>query len=218
MKDSYVVIGCGRFGNAVAKTLYKLGHDVLAIDNDMNVVEAIADDVTQAAQGDATDENTLRALGVQNYDTAIISITANMESSIITTILVKELGIKNIICKAKDELQGRILTKIGADRIVYPERDMGEKLAGSLVSKNVLEFIDLDPSYSIAEITVVDLWVGRSLIDLALRSKFGLNVIAIKNEQGANITPNGDDILQKGDILVVVGENSRLSRIDDLYE
>lgn len=218
MKESYVVIGCGRFGNSVAKTLYKLGNDVLAIDNDMNVVEEIADHVTQAVQGDATDENTLKALGVQNYDIAIISITADLESSIIATILIKELGIPYIICKAKDELQGRVLTKIGADRIVYPERDMGEKLAASLVSKNVLEFIDLDPSYSIAEVAVVGPWVGRSLIELQLRAKFGLNVIAIKNDTGANISPTGEDILREGDVLVVVGENSRLSRIDDLYE
>lgn len=218
MKESYVVIGCGRFGESVAKTLYRLGHEVLAIDENMDVVEEIADEVTQAVQGDATNEEMLRSIGINNYDVAIIGIASAMQSSIIATILTRELGVKQIICKAKDELQGKILSKIGADRIVYPERDMGEKLANSLVSKNVLDFIDLDPSYSIAEINVVKPWIGKSLTELQLRAKFGLNVVAIKNSEQANISPAGEDIIKEGDILVVVGENNRLSRIDDLYE
>lgn len=218
MKDSYVVIGCGRFGKSVAKTLHELGHDVLAIDSDMNVVEEMAEYVSYAVQGDATDENTLKALGINNYDVAIISITASMESSIIATLLLKEMGLSHIICKAKDELQGKMLLKIGADRIVYPERDMGEWLANSITSKNILDIIDLNSNYSILEINVAPDWVGKSLIELRLREKHGMNIIAIKNKKKINITPSGEERIHKSDTLVVVGESRRLKHIDKMYE
>ena len=214
MKQSFVVIGCGRFGRSVAKTLYSLGQDVLAIDKSLEVVDEIADDVTQSVQADITEEELLRSLGIANYDVAIIGITSNMESSIISTILVKELGVREIICKAKDELQGRILEKVGATRVLYPERDMGEKLANSLASKNIVEFIDLDTSYSIVELFAHRKWVGHTIAELALRSKFGINVIAIKGSGGVNISPAATDRIRQGDILVVLGENHKLSKID----
>ncbi len=218
MKESYVVAGCGRFGSSVAKTLYKMGYEVLAIDKNIHVIEEIADHVTQAVQADTTDENAIHSLGVKNYDVAIVSSAESLEASIITTILFKQLGIKKIICKAKNELQGKILSKVGADGVVYPERDMGEKLAHSLVSKNVLDLIELDPNYSVAEISVVGKWIGKTLTELDLRAKFGLNVIAIKSAQATNISPSGEDMLKAGDIVVVIGESGRLNRIDDLYE
>ncbi len=218
MKESYVVIGCGRFGKSVAKTLYDLGHDVLAVDSDMNTVEEIADNVSHAVQCDATDEQALRSLGVSNYDVAIVSLTESMESSIIATLLLKEIGVPYIICKAKNDLQGKMLSKIGADQIVYPERDMGEWLANRLTSKNVLDIIDLNSNYSIVEINVAEDWIGKSLIELRLREKHGLNVIAIKNKKKINITPSGDERIHKSDTLVVVSEHRKLKHIDKLYE
>ncbi|MGB5824525.1 MAG: TrkA family potassium uptake protein, partial [Proteocatella sp.] len=146
--SSYVIIGCGRFGSSVAKTLYSLGHEVLAIDSNMDIIQSISDNVTQAVQADGTEEVTLKSLGIRNYDVAIISVASDIQASIMATIIVKELGISYVVCKAKDELQAKVLYKIGADRVVFPERDMGVRLAHNLVSKNILEFIELDPKYS----------------------------------------------------------------------
>ncbi|MCG8642985.1 MAG: TrkA family potassium uptake protein, partial [Desulfobacterales bacterium] len=148
----FVVIGLGRFGVSVARTLAKKGCDVLAIDTDEERVQALASEVTHAVQADATDEDAMKSLGLRNFDVAIISIGADVHSSILTTILVKEMGVKHVVVKAQSELHGRVFTKLGADKIVYPERDMGARVANSLISSNVLDLIELSPDYSIAEI------------------------------------------------------------------
>lgn len=213
--SSYVVIGCGRFGASVAKTLYSLGHDVLAIDSCMEIIQDISDNVTQAVQADATDESTLKSLGVRNYDVAIISIASDIQASIMTTIIVKELGVNYVVCKAKNELQAKVLYKIGADRVIFPERDMGVRLAHNLVSKNVLEFIELDPQYSIIEIMAHEKWNGKTLLDLNFRSKYGINVVAIKRGTEVNISPSSDDLVYFKDILVVIGEIKKLNRLSE---
>lgn len=213
MSKSFVVLGCGRFGSSVAKNLYDFGYDVLVIDNDLDVINDIADNVTQAIKMDALDENALKSIGLHNYDVAIISFASQMETSIIATILIKEIGIPKIICKAKDELQGKVLTKIGADKIVYPERDMGEKLAYSLTSGNILDFIDLDPEYSIIEVAILDDWIGKTIIELNLRNKYGINIIAIKRKNSINISPMGKDMLLQNDILIILGKNSDLNKL-----
>lgn len=213
MKKSFVVIGCGRFGSSVAKNLYNFGYDVLVIDKNLDVINDIADSVTQAIKLDVLDENALKSIGLNNYDVAIVSFASQMEASVIATILIKELGVPKIICKAKDELQGKVLTKIGADKIVYPERDMGEKLAYSLTSGNILDFIDLDPDYSIIEISILDNWIGKTITTLNLRNKYRINIIAIKRNNSINISPAGEDILLKDDILIILGKNSDLNRL-----
>lgn len=211
---SYVIVGCGRFGTSVAKTLYSLGHEVLAIDSDMDIVQEISDYVTQAVQADATDEVALKSLGIRNYDVAIISIASDIQSSIMATIIVKEMGSSFVVCKAQTELQAKVLYKIGADRVVFPERDMGVRLAHNLVSKNVLEFIELDPKYSIVEVVASEKWVGQTLQDLNFRAKFGINVVAIKRGSNVNISPVGEDIIEPKDILVVIGEIKKLNRLE----
>lgn len=213
--SSYVIIGCGRFGASVAKTLYSLGHDVLAIDSSMEIIQDLSENVTQAVQADATEESTLKSLGIRNYDVAVISIASDIQASIMATIIVKELGVNYVVCKAKNELQAKVLYKIGADRVVFPERDMGVRLAHNLVSKNILEFIELDPKYSIIEVMAPEKWNGKSLLDLNFRAKYGINVVAIKRGIDVNISPASDDIVQYKDILVVIGEIKKLNRLSE---
>ncbi|WP_028830185.1 potassium channel family protein [Proteocatella sphenisci] len=213
--SAYVVIGCGRFGSAVAKTLYSLGKEVLALDMSMDIIQNIADNVTQAVQVDATDETTLKSLGIRNYDVAIISVASDLEASIMATIIVKELGVPYVLCKAKNELQAKVLYKVGADRVVFPERDMGIRIAHNLVSKNVLEFVELDPKYSIMEILASDNWNGKSLLELNFRARYGINIVAIKRGMDVNISPESDDKVRSKDILVVIGEIKTINRLSE---
>ncbi|SHH24271.1 potassium channel family protein [Tepidibacter thalassicus] len=209
----YVVIGCGRFGSSVATTLYLLGHEVMAIDKSYDIVQDISDKVTHAVQADATDENALKSLGIRNFDVAVISIGSDVQSSIMATLIAKELGVKYVLCKAQNELQAKVLYKIGADRVVFPERDMGVRVANNLVSQNVLDHIELDPNYSIVEVVTPSDWVGKSLKELNLRAKYGINVMAIKQGTNINISPEPDTKFKMGDILVVIGENTKINQI-----
>ena len=167
----FVIIGLGRFGSSIAKTLYSLGNDVLAIDKDEDIVQEIADSVTHAVQLDATDENALRSLGIRNFDVAVVTIGDNIQSSIMATLLVKELGVKYIIAKGHSDLHAKVLYKIGADRVVLPEKDMGIRVAHNLVSANILDYIELSDDYSVMEIQVLHEWAGKTLNELKLRSK-----------------------------------------------
>ncbi|WFD09509.1 potassium channel family protein [Tepidibacter hydrothermalis] len=209
----YVVIGCGRFGTSVATTLYLLGHEVMTVDKNYDIVQGIADKVTHAVQADAIDENTMRSLGIRNFDVAVISIGADVQSSIMATLIAKELGVKHVLCKAQNELQAKVLYKIGADRVVFPERDMGVRVAHNLVSENVLDHIELDPNYSIVEIVTPSDWVGKSLMELDLRAKYGINVMAVKHNKDIDISPSPDAKFQNEDILVVIGENTKINKI-----
>lgn len=210
MNKQFVVIGLGRFGASVARTLAQKGCDVLAIDADEEKVQAVANEVTHAVQADATDEETMKALGVRNFDTAIISIGTDIHSNILATLIAKELGVQYVVVKAQTELHGKVLTKIGADKIVYPERDMGMRVANSLLSSTVLDYIELSPDYTIAEVVASPKLWGHSLLDLQFRSRFGVNIIAIKKGDEINVTPHGADLIVEGDILVVMGDNENL--------
>ena len=169
-KRQFIVIGLGRFGTSVAETLYSLGNDVLAVDFDEDVVQNISDKVTHAVQVDANDENSLRALGIRNFDCAVISIGTNIQSSILATLLVKELGVKYVITKATNALHAKVLYKIGANRVVFPERDMGVRVAHNLVSSNILDYIELSPDYSIAEVISPEEWHNKTLERIKYKS------------------------------------------------
>lgn len=210
----FVVIGLGRFGSSIAKTLYSLGNEVLAIDPDEEIVQEISNNVTHAVQADATEESALRALGIRNFDVAVVTIGADVQSSVMVTLLVKELGVKYVVAKAVNELHAKLLYKIGADRVVFPERDMGVRVAHNLCSSNILDYIELSPDYSIMEVAAVDEWKGKTLKELNMRSKFGINVMAIKRENDINISPKADDIIKDGDILVVIGGTEELQVIE----
>lgn len=212
---NYVVIGCGRFGSSVAKTLYSLGHEVLAIDKNEEKIQNIAEQVTHAVEADCTDENVLKSLGIRNFDVAVISIGSDIQSSIMATLICKELGVQYVLCKAQNELQAKVLYKIGADRVVFPERDMGIRVAHNLVSQNVLEYIELDPHYSIAEIVAPSKWIGKTIGALDLRANYGINVMAVKHGMQINISPEAEDVLKPGDILVVIGKNEQINKVEE---
>jgi trk system potassium uptake protein len=209
----YVVIGCGRFGSSVAKTMSLLGHQVMAIDKNEDTIQNIADKVTHAAIVDVTDENALRSIGLGNFDVVIVAIGSDIRASIMATLIAKEMGVPQVVCKAMDELQAKVLYKIGADRVVFPERDMGVRVAHNLVSNNILDHIELDPEYSIVEIVAPNEWVGKTIKELDLRAKFEVTVLAIKHGKDINVTPSPDEQLRLGDILVVIGSNNKISHI-----
>ena len=212
----FVIIGLGRFGSSVAKTLYALGHDVLAIDSNEDLVQEISDSVTHAVQMDATDESALKTLGLRNFDVAVVTIGSNIQASVMITLLVKELGVKYIIAKGQSDLHAKVLYKIGADRVVLPEKDMGVRVAHNLVSASILDFIELSPDYSIMELRVLNEWDGKSLKELKLRSRYGINIMAIKKGESIDISPKAEDILSADDIIVAIGSADDLSNLEDM--
>lgn len=211
----FAVIGMGRFGTSVARTLYEMGYDVLGIDTDEDRIQDTVDHMTHAVTADSTDENALKAIGIRNFDVVVVAIGNDVKNSILTTLILKELGVKHIVVKAQDELHGKVLEKIGADRVVYPERDMGYRVAHNLISPNILDYIELAPDYSILEIQVPSKFVGRSLAQIDIRREYGCNVMAIKHNDEINIAPIATDILHEGDVLVVVGKNDDLEELDE---
>ena len=212
----FVVIGLGRFGESVAKTLYSLGHDVLVIDMDEDSIQEISESVTHAVQMDATDESALKTLGLRNFDVAVVTTGSNIQASVMATLLVKELGVKYIIAKGQSDLHAKVLYKIGADRVILPEKDMGVKVAHNLVSSSILDFIELSPDYSIMELRVLNKWSGKTLKELKLRSSYGINIMAIKRGDDIDISPKAEDRLLEDDIIVAIGSTSELSDLDDI--
>jgi len=214
MKKQFVVIGCGRFGSSVAKKLTELGCEVLVVDENEEIIQNISDVVTYAVQADATDENTLKSLGIRNFDVAIVTIGGDIQASVLVTLMIKELGVKQIIAKAQNDMHAKVLYRIGADRVVFPEREMGTRIAKNLVSDNILDYIELAPDYSIVEVLALEEWIGSSLKNLNMRAEYGINVMAIKNGLDINIAVNADEVIKTGDILVVIGHNDDLNKID----
>lgn len=210
----FVVIGCGRFGSSVVKTLFEAGYNVLAIDKDPDTVQEISNFSTHAVQVDATDENSLISLGIRNFDVVVVAIGSDVQSSILITLMVKEMGVKYVVAKALDPLQGKVLMKIGTDRIIYPERDMGVRVAQNLMSSNILDNIDLVSDYSVMEIVVLNEWIGKSLKELDLKRKYKISVLIIKSSNSINASPESTDILWKDDILIVLGNKEMLKKLD----
>ncbi|AKG36317.1 potassium uptake system protein [Paenibacillus durus ATCC 35681] len=217
-KKQFAIIGMGRFGSSVAKALSGMGYDVLAIDSDEQRVQEISAIVTHAVSADSTDEEALRALGVRNFDVVVVAIGEDIQSSILTTLILKDLGVPAILVKAKSELHGKVLSKIGADKVIYPERDMGMRVAYHLASPNILDYIELSPDYSILDMKVPGAMFGKNLKELDIRAKYGCNVIAIRRGGEMNITPNADDRLVSGDVLVIVGHKDNLTRLEMAYQ
>ncbi|SDZ09469.1 potassium channel family protein [Tindallia californiensis] len=211
----FAVIGCGRFGGSVAKSLYKSGFDVLALDDDECVIRNIADEVTHAATIDIDDAIALKEVGIRNMDVVIIGIGSDLKASVMSTLLVKEMGVPYVVAKAQDEMHAKVLTKIGADRVIFPERDMGIRLAYNLTSTNILDFIELSPDYSILEIVSPKIWHDKSLMENNIRSRFGLSILAIKREEEINVSPQAEEIIRSKDVLIVVGSNEDLRKVQE---
>lgn len=216
MNKQYAVIGLGRFGSGIVKTLLKAGNEVLAIDINEESVNEFADFATHAVIADSTNEEALKAIGIGNFDTVIVAIGNDMQASILTTLVLKELGIKKIVAKALNKRHGDVLKKVGADWVVFPETDMGERVAHQLMSPNVLNFIELAKDYSIEEIKVPSSMAGQNLIESNIRVEFKLTVIAINRNGTINISPSPDEVILEGDILVIIGENKDLQRFANL--
>jgi trk system potassium uptake protein TrkA len=217
MKKSFIVIGLGRFGQSITHTLMSLEHEVMVIDREEEKVNWASTIATQAIQLDSTDENALKEVGVSNFDEAIVAIGSDILSSILTTLLLKELGVKKVTVKANNDYHSKVLEKIGADRIVHPERDMGIRIAHHLVTNNIIDFIELSSEYSLVEIASSARMVGKSLEELAIRAKYNCTVIAIKRKdtQAINIAPQGKDSIQEGDLLVLIGTNKSISSLEE---
>ncbi len=212
----FAVIGLGRFGTSVASALYKLGYEVLAIDADEERVQKFSEEVTHVVQADTTDENSLKALGIRNFDVVVVAIGEDIQANVLTTLLLKDLGVKHIVAKARNELHGKMLTKIGADRVVYPERDMGQRVAHNLVSTNVLEYIELSPDLSIVEITAPGSLVGQTLAEANLRVRYEVNVVAIKRDEGLIVPPQPNEKIKAGDALIFVGQTRGIQKLEEL--
>ncbi len=216
MKKQFAIIGLGRFGGSVCHTLAELGHQVMAIDTEESKVSQFANIVTQAVQLDSTDEVALREIGIRNFDHVIVAIGDNIQASILTTLILKDLEVPYITVKAQNDYHEKVLSKIGANKVIHPERDMGVRIAHHLISKNVLDFIELSPDYSLVEIKASEKMINKSLLELNIRAKFGCNIMAIKSaEDKLNISPRAEDVIREGDILVVIGSNQDISRFEE---
>jgi len=213
---SFVVIGLGRFGTEAAKRLCQQGCEVLAIDTRSELVQQLSAEVTQAVVGDARDKDVLRALGVKDFDCGIVAIGDSLADSVLATMNLKELGVPNIVCKAFDETHRQVLKKLGADRVVIPEKENADRLAKSLASPNVLDYIELSEDYGIIEVPAPDPWQGKSLIELNVRAKLGVNILAVKREGGITVSPSADFRIETGDIMVVLGDTTALKAVQKL--
>ncbi|MDF2892349.1 MAG: potassium transporter Trk [Clostridia bacterium] len=214
---SFVILGLGRFGQSVAKTLYDLGCEVLVIDENEELIQSIYNHVTHAIIGNVTDKNVLKSAGIKNFDAAVVSTGKNLETSIIVTQILKEMGMGYILAKTQNDLHARVLTKLGADRVVFPEHDMGVRIAHNLVSTNIIDYIELSPDYSIVEINLPANWEGKTLYELDIRAKYGINIIAIKNGLHINVAPTADYVTNSNDLLVVIGLNSAIDKLNSRH-
>ena len=215
---SFLVIGLGRFGAAVAQELSALGQEVLALDIDAENVQHIADQVTQAIQGDAQDEAVLRSVGAGNFDCCVVAVGADMEASILITVMLKEMGAKYIVAKAMTPIHARVLERVGADRVVLPEIDMGQRLAQRLARTNVVDYIGVSDEFSIVEIHPPRSWVGNSLGKLGVRAKHQINVLAIRHGEGGqvDVNPKPDKVIGPDDLLIVIGTSEQVNSVVEL--
>ncbi|MBM7705266.1 trk system potassium uptake protein TrkA [Chryseomicrobium aureum] len=214
MKKEFVVIGLGRFGGSIVKELIEQGADVMAIDIESERVDEFAPIATQAVVADTTDEAVLKSLGIRNFDHVIVAIGDNIQSSILTTLMLKELGVKKITVKAQNNYHEKVLVKIGADNVVHPERDMGIRIANNILSNNVLDYLELSDEHSIMELIVNSKLAGNTLIDLDIRAKYGINIVAIKRGDSIIVSPQADEFLQVNDILIIIGADVDINRFE----
>jgi trk system potassium uptake protein TrkA len=214
VKKEFAVIGLGRFGGSICRTLAEQGMEVLAIDIDEDKVNEFATIASHAVVGDTTDETVLKSLGIRNFDHVIVAIGDNIQASILTTLMLKELGVNKITVKAQNDYHEKVLRKIGADHVVHPERDMGKRIAHNIVSNNVLDYLELSDEHSIVEIVASSKMAGKTLIDLDIRAKYGINIVAFKRGNDIIVSPQANERILEGDILIVIGADSDINRFE----
>ena len=213
---SYIVVGLGRFGTEAAKRLCELGCEVLAIDRENELVQQISNYVTQAVVGDVRDKGVLKALGASNFDCGIVAIGNSLGDSVLATMNLKELGVPYVVCKAYDETHRQVLLKLGANKVVIPEQEQASRLAKSLSSANVLDYIELSDDYGIVEVPAPASWVGKSLKNLNVRAKLGVNIIAVKHGDHINVSPSAEYEIMPGDIMEILGDTDALNAVQKL--
>jgi trk system potassium uptake protein TrkA len=229
LAKTFAVIGLGKFGGAVARLLAQQDLEVLAVDRDEAKVEEIKDYVSDALVLDATDERALRDAGLAEVDTVVVSVGGRIDASILITLALKELGVRRVITKAMDSIHGKILSRIGADRVVYPEREMAERLVQSLISPGIFDYIELSPTHSVMEIVAPKSFFGQTLKRIGLRERYGVSVIAIKRKipvmdeagktdfhEEVNLSPGAEDEIQEGDVVVLLGPYEGLAKVQRL--
>ena len=216
---NYLVVGLGRFGRSVARTLYENNQDVLAIDDDEEVVQQAIDSgvVSEAIVSDASDETAIKNIIKDNFDVAFVCIGANVQASILVTLLLKEAGIPKIIAKAQAKSQGKVLEKIGADEVVYPEEFMGKRVASKVLRPTIIEHFKLSNKYAVVEVLAPKSFIGRSLIQLDVRKRFEINIIGIKDKDNeVNISPSPETVIKEGDTLIVVADSQKMNELNRL--
>jgi trk system potassium uptake protein TrkA len=209
--NSYLVLGLGRFGTAFAKTMSDLGHDVLGVDSDPQIVQDLSEELAHVITSDVSSEDFLKSIGVSNFNAAIVAIGNDLQSSILTTALLKELGAKYIISKAQNDLHAKVLMTVGANRVVFPERDMGIRVANNLSSSNIIDSIQLSGDYSIMETSIPEKWTGKTIADLSIRTKYRVNILAVRKGEDIIISPNADYVFKEDDIISIMGRNKYLN-------
>jgi trk system potassium uptake protein len=211
------VLGLGRFGQAVARELTRLGHDVLAVDQSERTVQDIADEVTHAVQADITDPDALEALGLAEFDTVIVAASGSLEASIMATVLLKRMGVKRIVAKAAHDLHGSILEQVGAMRVVYPESETGFRVAHSFHASGVQDYLDAAPGYGIARVAISDSWIGKTLAEIDVPGSCGLTVLAVARAESVLLNPAPEEQVRTGDSLIVAGLDENLERLPDRF-
>lgn len=212
-RKEFVVIGVGEFGSNVAKTLANSGATVMAVDKDEKRLEKIANNVTHSICADVTDPEAMKQLGIRNYDGAIVGIGHDLESNVLITMQLKEMNVPFIMAKAAAEIEGRILSKVGADKVIFPDREMGIRIGNDIMNGNYFEAIELSEEYSIVDLPVPENWVGKTLQEAKIRSRYGVNVIGIRGREDVDINPDADRRFVEEDILIVLGHNSDIQNL-----
>ncbi|MCI5731213.1 MAG: TrkA family potassium uptake protein [Eubacterium sp.] len=217
-RKEFVIFGVGDFGMNVAKTLANSGATVMVVDKEESQLEKIASEVTHTICADATNPEAMKQLGIRNYDGAIVGIGHNLETSALITMQLKEMDVPFIMVKASTDIEGRILTRVGADKVIFPDREMGIRVGNDIINGNYFEAIELSDEYSIVDMTVPTSWVGKTLQQLNVRSKYGISIIGIRGLEELNVNPAADYRLLAQDILIVLGHNTEIQRLREIKE
>lgn len=215
MRKQYAVFGLGSFGESVAVTLQELGCEVVVVDNHMERIENISPYVSYAVQADIEDPEVIRSLGARNLDGVVVAVADDMEASIMATLVSKEIGVPYVLAKAKNELHAKVLKKIGADSIIFPEKEIGQSVARNLVSGEFVDWISLSPDYSITEIAVPEKWIGKSLSEIDVRRTKDVNVVGVRIGEKIQVTIDPEEPLQKEMMLIMIGSNEALEKFGE---
>lgn len=210
---SFIVLGLGRFGKSVAQTLFNLGFEVLGVDSSEKIVNEFSHEITHTIQADITSESFLKSMDIKSFDAAIVAVGSNFQISILVTVLLKELGSKFVLVKAQDDFEEKILYKIGADKVILPEKDIGVKVARNFATDNFFDMIEISPDYIITSVSPPDSWIGKTIGELAVRTRYGLNVIVIKDGANKCSIPDASMVIESDSIITLLGKNDDLKKL-----